>query len=61
MGVGSGPIRTRDGVGGSIFGLGSKNLGGRMVRGLAGVGVVSFEPEISMYRGVMGETLRGSG
>jgi hypothetical protein len=54
-------MRTREGVGGSIFGLGSKNLGGRIVRGLAGVGVVSFEPDKSMYRGAMGDTLRGSG
>ncbi len=35
-GVGSGPMRARDGVGGSMVGLGSKNLGG-----LVGVGVAS--------------------
>ena len=61
MGVGRGPMRTRDGVGGSIFGLGSKYRGGKTVRGLCGVGVASFEPATSTNRGVRGETLRGSG
>ena len=37
-GVGSGPIRARHGVGGSMSGLGSKNLGGLHV---SGVGVLS--------------------
>jgi hypothetical protein len=60
-GVGSGPRRTRDGVGGSVLGDGSKKRGGRVVMGLAGVGVTSFEPARSTYRGVSGETLRGSG
>lgn len=61
MGVGSGPRRTSDGVGGSMFGDGSKNRGGRTVSGLCGVGVASAEPAKSMNRGVTGETLLGSG
>ena len=38
VGVGKGPMRARQGVGGSISGFGSKNLGSLQV---TGVGVVS--------------------
>lgn len=51
IGVGSGPKRTPVGVGGSMLGLGSKKRGGSEVRGLEGVGVLSFELVISMNRG----------
>jgi hypothetical protein len=51
MGVGRGPNRARDGVGGSILGLGSKKRGGSEVSGLEGVGVVSLEHVRSKNRG----------
>jgi hypothetical protein len=57
IGVGRGPIRTRDGVGGSMFGLGSSTWGG----GYAVVGPAVFCCENSGLRNGTAKSFLGSG
>jgi hypothetical protein len=58
VGVGSGPIRTSDGVGGSIVGVGSKIRGGAK---LTGDVTVSELPEMSVMERQVGRFLGGCG
>lgn len=56
-GVGKGPMRASAGVGGAMFGLGSRKRGGMMD---AGVGVVSCEV-LSTFMALTGDLVRGGG
>ncbi len=58
VGVGSGPIRTSEGVGGSIVGIGSKIRGGAK---LTGDVAASGMPEISVTERLVGMFLGGCG